>query len=100
MRELFFQRGGAETRRRLWRQIKRAWCRLMHSDVMFGGGRTYQCRTCLERFENPALDGPAMGPGRNRGRMGVDESGANKAEGRRHRAKQRPAVARPNRQLP
>ena len=40
------------------KKLKRVWCKLMHSEIMFAGGRTYQCRKCLERFEHPALDGP------------------------------------------
>jgi len=29
---------------------------------MFAGGRTYECRTCGERFENPAVQSPALPP--------------------------------------
>ena len=43
------------------RRIRRAWCRAFHRRIMWAGGPTYECRTCGERFENPALDGPLVG---------------------------------------
>jgi hypothetical protein len=36
----------------------RWWCSTFHGSIMFAGGRTYECRTCGRRFENPANDGP------------------------------------------
>ena len=39
------------------RRLKRQWCRLLHTAIYFAGGRTYQCRTCGEVFDNPAVDG-------------------------------------------
>ena len=29
----------------------------MHRSIMFAGGRSYECATCHERYENPALNG-------------------------------------------
>ena len=40
------------------KRVLRCWCRLIHRAIMFAGGATYECRTCGERFPNPALDGP------------------------------------------
>jgi hypothetical protein len=37
------------------RRLKRQWCKMLHSAIYFAGGRTYQCRTCGERFQNPAV---------------------------------------------
>ena len=33
--------------------IGRAICKLFHEDFMFAGGKFYECRTCLRRFEVP-----------------------------------------------
>ena len=37
--------------------IRRWYCRHMHRSIMFAGGRSYECATCHERYENPALNG-------------------------------------------
>ena len=43
------------------RTFKRLWCRAFHRSrsMMWPIHGTYQCRRCAERFEDPALDGPA-----------------------------------------
>jgi hypothetical protein len=38
----------------------RLWCRLMHPSVMYGGGRSYQCRTCLRRYSVPWAPQPVV----------------------------------------
>ena len=37
-------------------RLRRWWCQQFHTDIMFPGGATYLCRTCGQRFENPALN--------------------------------------------
>ena len=40
------------------RRLQRAWCLAFHSSVRGLWGSVYECRTCGERWPNPALDGP------------------------------------------
>jgi len=50
---------------RSMKRLHRLWCRVFHRSVRhvaFAGGPTWQCRTCGERWENPALDGPVKPP--------------------------------------
>ena len=44
--------------------MKRWWCGLTHSRVMYGGGDTYECRTCGEVWAAPWTNrGRALRPG-------------------------------------
>jgi len=39
------------------RRLKRLWCLAVHSSVRGLWGPTYTCKTCGQRWSNPALDG-------------------------------------------
>ena len=55
-----FDGEGDKTEMKAWRTIRRLYCRLAHEGIMFAGGRRYECRTCGENFENPALNGSML----------------------------------------